>query len=444
VVALLYLGGCAVGPDYKKPDVVVPEAYKEAGDWIVAKPNDAAPKGKWWEAFNDPVLNDLVEQVEVSNQTLAAAEARYRQAHASVQAARAQFFPQFSYDANAQRASHVPNKYTASLDARWEIDLWGKIRRLVEAARAAEDASAADVENAKLSLQAEVATDYFNLRVVDVGADLLNDTVKAYQTQLAVTQNRYKAGVAGRVDVAQAETQLLSTQAQAVDLRSQRATLEHAIAMLIGRPPAELSIVPAKFEVHIPEVPPGIPSTLLERRPDIASAERNVAAANARVGVAEAAYYPDLSLTGAIGFASTSISHLFSAPNRYWSLGADFAGVLFDFGATQAQVNLAKTQYDEQVANYRQTVLSAFQDVEDNLAAVHWLTEESKVEDGAVRSARESVVLTNNQYKAGTVAYLNVVLVQAAQLNEERTMVQLLGRRMAATVALMKGVGGSW
>ena len=438
------LAGCAVGPDYHKPDAPVPETFKEAGDWIVAKPNDSAPKGKWWEMFNDPVLNDLEEQVEVSNQTLAAAEARYRQAHASVQAARAQFFPAFTYDASAQRASHVPNKYSVSLDARWEIDLWGKIRRTVEAAKATEEASAADVENAKLSLQAEVATNYFNLRVVDVAADLLDDTVKGYQSQLTITQNRYKAGVAGRVDVAQAETQLLSTQASYVDLHSQRATLEHAIAMLIGRPPVDLSIAPTKFSVHIPDVPPGVATTLLERRPDIASAERNMAAANARIGIAEAAYYPDLSLTGAIGYASTSFTHLFAAPNRFWSVGADFAGVLFDFGATQAQVNLAKAQYDEQVANYRQTVLAAFQDVEDNLAAVHWLTEESKVEDGAVRAARESVVLTANQYKAGTVAYLNVVLVQAAQLNEERTMVTLLGRRLAATVALMKGLGGKW
>ena len=440
----ILLAGCAVGPDYHKPDAPVPAAFREAGDWIVAKPNDAAPKGKWWEMFNDPVLNDLEDQVEVSNQTLAAAEARYRQAHAQVQAARAQFFPQFTYDANAQRASHVPNKYSVSLDARWEIDLWGKIRRTVEAAHAAEEASAADVENAKLSLQAEVATNYFNLRVVDVASDLLDDTVKAFQTQFTVTQNRYKAGVAGRVDVVQAETQLRSTQASAVDLRSQRATLEHAIAVLIGRPPAELSIAPTKFEVHFPDVPPGVASTLLERRPDIASAERTVAAANARIGVAEAAYYPDLSLTGAIGYASTSISHLFAAPNRFWSVGADFAGVLFDFGATQAQVNLSKAQYDEQVANYRQTVLAAFQDVEDNLAAVHWLAEESKVEEDAVRAARESVVLTVNQYKAGTVAYLNVALVQASQLNEERTMVTLLGRRLAATVALMRSLGGKW
>jgi NodT family efflux transporter outer membrane factor (OMF) lipoprotein len=459
-VPALFLCSCAIGPNYAKPPVEVPAQWKEAGDWVVAQPKDAIPKGKWWEAFNDPVLNGLEEQVEVSNQTLAAAEARYRQARASVQSARAGFFPTISGSAGATRSragstqvdangnvsvgGSSRTSYTAGLDARWEIDLWGRIRRLVEAARAGEQASAADLEAAKLSIRAELATNYFQLRVTDVTRDLLDDTVKAFQSSYDVTQNRYRAGVAGKVDVVQAEAQLLSTQAQAIDLRSTRATLEHAIATLVGKAPANFSLAQAKLDARIPEVPPAVPSTLLERRPDIAAAERRVAAANAQIGVAEAAYFPALSLTGSVGFAGSSFAHLFSAPNRLWSVGAGLAGTILDFGGRSAAVASARAAHDETVANYRETVLTAFQDVEDNLAAVHWIAEETKVEQEAVRAARESVALTMNQYKAGTVSFLNVVLVQAAQLNEERTTVTLLGRRLAATVALIRAMGGTW
>ena len=441
---LLLASGCAIGPNYSKPPVEVPAQWKEAGDWVMAQPKDATPKGKWWEAFNEPVLNGLEEQVEVSNQTLAAAEARYRQARAAVQSARSQFFPALGGSANASRAHGTGNQYRVSLDASWELDLWGRIRRLVEAARAGEQASAADLEAAKLSIRAELATNYFQLRVTDVTRDLLDDTVKAFQSSYDVTQNRYRAGVAGRVDVVQAEAQLLSTQAQAIDLRSTRATLEHAIATLIGKAPANFSLAQAKLDARIPEVPPAVPSTLLERRPDIAAAERRVAAANAQIGVAEAAYFPALSLTGSVGFAGSSFAHLFSAPNRLWSVGAGLAGTILDFGGRSAAVASARAAHDETVANYRETVLSAFQDVEDNLAAVHWIAEETKVEQEAVRAARESVALTVNQYKAGTVSFLNVVQVQATQLNEERTTVTLLGRRLAATVALIRAMGGTW
>ena len=461
VVPVLFISSCAVGPNYSKPAVEAPAQWKEAGDWVVAQPKDAAPKGKWWEAFNDPVLNGIEEQVEVSNQTLAAAEARYRQARAAVQSARAGFFPTLTGSANATRSggggnggfingtgvgvgNSIGNRYSVGLDASWEIDLWGRVRRLVEAARAGEQASAADLEAAKLSIQAEIATDYFQLRVTDVTRDLLDDTVKAFQTSLDVTQNRYRAGVAGRVDVVQAEAQLLSTQAQAIDLRATRATLEHAIATLVGKAPASFALAPAKLDAHIPDVPPAIPSTLLERRPDISASERRVAAANAQIGVAEAAYFPALTLSGSVGYASSSVAHLLSAPNRLWSLGADLADTILDFGVRSAAVATARGAYDETVANYRQTVLTAFQDVEDNLATVHWLVEESKVEQEAVRAARESTALTVNQYKAGTVSFLNVVQVQATQLNEERTSVTLLGRRLAATVGLIRAMGGTW
>jgi NodT family efflux transporter outer membrane factor (OMF) lipoprotein len=436
--------GCAIGPNYSRPEAPAAQAYKEAGDWIVAQPKDAAPKGKWWEVFNDATLNRLEERVSVSNQTLKAAEARYTQARAAVQAARSGFFPAIALDSSATRARGVPNRYSIALDARWEIDLWGRIRRLVEAARAGEEASAADVEGARLSLQAELATNYFQLRVTDTTIDLLEDSVKAFDASYRVTQNRYTAGVAGRVDVVQAETQLRSTEAQAIDLRVARAQLENAIAVLIGESPSTFALARAPFKVHIPDIPPGVPSTLLERRPDIASAERNMAAANARIGVAEAAYFPALTLTGAIGFASSELHSLFSAPSRFWSVGAGLAGTVLDFGGRSAAVTSARAAFDEETANYRQTVLEAFQEVESNLAAAHWLAEESKVQQEAARAARESVALTVNQYKAGTVSYLNVVTVQATQLAEERNTVSILGRRLAAAIALIRGLGGSW
>jgi NodT family efflux transporter outer membrane factor (OMF) lipoprotein len=399
-----------------------------------------------------------MEQVSISNQTLKAAEARYSQARAFVQSARSGLFPTVGASAGASRARGTGERLSVSLDARWEIDLWGRIRRLVEAARAGEQASAADLEAARLSLQAELAIDYFQLRVTDVQRDLFDDTVKAFQASYNVTQNRYRAGVAAKVDVVQAESQLLGTQAQAIDLRATRAALEHAIAVLVGRPPANFAIEPTPFpayvpnvppdvpafRVTIPNVPPGVPTTLLERRPDVAAAERRMAADNARIGVAQAAYFPALSLTGSAGFASSALSTLFSAPSRFWSVGAGLAGTLLDFGARGAALDISRAIYDESVANYRQTVLAAFQEVENQLAAVHWLAEEDKVQQQAARAARESVVLTQNQYKAGTVSYLNVVQVQATQLNDERLTVILLGRRLAATVALIRALGGAW
>ncbi len=424
-----------------------PAAYKEAGDWIVAKPADTVPKGKWWEIFNDTILNGLEEQVSVTNQTLRAAEARYTSSRASVAAARSGLFPSVGLDSGASRSrrgGENTKSYNVTLDASWEIDLWGRVRRLIEASRAQSEASAADLENAQLSLQSELATNYFQLRVTDVQRDLFDDTVKAFDASFKIAQNRYNAGVAGKVDVVQAESQLKSVQAQALDLQVTRAQLEHAIAVLVGKAPADFVLPPAKFQARIAPIPPGMPSTLLERRPDVSAAERRMAEANARIGVARAAYFPALSLSGSGGFASSSLASLFSAPSRIWSLGLGFAGTLLDFGARGAQVDIARAAYDENVANYRQSVLGAFQEVEDNLAALRWLAEEGEVQQDAARLARESVVLTVNQYKAGTVGYLNVVQVQATQLSEERSTVQLLGRRLAATVALIKALGGSW
>ncbi|HXZ49739.1 MAG TPA: efflux transporter outer membrane subunit [Usitatibacter sp.] len=441
------LAGCAVGPDYSKPAVQTPPAYKEAGEWVVAKPADAAPRGRWWQAFRDPVLDGLEEQVSVSNQSLKASEAAHRQAVAEVQAARAQLFPTVGASASATRgranATDARN-YSISLDAGWEPDLWGRVRRLVESNRAAEEASAADVEAVRLSLQAELATDYFQLRATDAGIALLDDTIKAFQTSYTLTQNRYRAGVAAKVDVVQSETQLKSTQANALDLRATRAQLEHAIAVLVGRPPGSFSIEPADVEAYVPSVPPGVPSTLLERRPDVAAAERRVAQANAGIGVAEAAYYPSFDLTASGGAVGASIAHLASAPTRVWSLGVAAAETLLDFGARGAEVAIARAAYDEAVANYRQTVLQALQEVEDDLAAVHWLADEAVVQEEATRAARESVALTLNQYKAGTVSFLNVVVVQAAQLSQDSALVSLGARRLAASTALIRALGGAW
>ena len=454
------LAGCAVGPNYERPKVETPARFKE-GDWVVARPADAAPKGKWWEIFNDPVLNGLEEQVAVSNQTLAATEARYRQSQAAVRQARSSLFPNIGASAGATRSHRAGTSvttpdgtvtsggstvtsYNLGLDVQWEPDLWGRVRRQVEAARAGEQASAADLENARLSVQAQLATTYFLLRVADVQRELLEDTVKAFQTSLDIANNRYKAGVAGKVDVVTAESQLRSAQADAIDLQATRAQLEHAIAALVGKPASEFALPPTKFQAHIPQIPPGMPSTLLERRPDVAAAERRMAQANAQVGVAQAAYFPALTLNGSGGFAAGALGSLVSAPNRVWSLGLGLADTLIDFGARSAQVETARAGYDESVANYRQAVLVSFQEVEDNLATLRWLEQEGQVQQEAARLARESVALTVNQYKAGTVGYVNVLLLQASQLNQERALVQLLGRRLSATVALVKALGGTW
>jgi len=447
----LLLAACTVGPNYQRPEVETPAAYKEAGDWLVAQPKDDVPRGQWWTIFGDPVMDDLMPQVDVSNQTLKAAEARYAQARAQTRGARSALFPTVGASADASRARRsgglgTANSYSIGLDASWEPDLWGRVRRQVEAARASEEASAGDVEAARLSLQAQLVTNYLQLRVTDAQMQLLDASIKAFQTSLNIAQNRYRAGVAAKADVVQAEAQLKSIEAQAIDLKSTRAQLEHAIAVLVGKAPAMFAVAPrtAQLDIKLPDIPPGVPSTLLERRPDVAAAERRMAAANAQIGVAQAAYYPSLSLTASAGFAGASLAHLVSAPNRVWSLGAGLADTLLDFGARSAQVDIARAAYDEQVANYRDTVLGAFRDVENNLAAVRWLQEELGVQQEAVRLARESVQLALNQYKAGTVAFLNVVQLQTSQLVEERTYVNLVGRRAAASVALVLALGGGW
>jgi NodT family efflux transporter outer membrane factor (OMF) lipoprotein len=453
---VLVLAGCMVGPDYVRPTAPVPSAFKEMAGWKAAQPQDDAPRGPWWESFGDAELDALMRQVDVSNQTIAVAAARMREAQAATQAVRAALFPVVTGNAAALHSaraagtaagtstSTVANSYNVALDINWEIDLWGGVRRGVESSTATAQASAADLAAATLSAQALLAQDYLLLRVQDAQIELLNDTVAGYEKSLQLTRNQYAAGIVARGDVAQAEAQLKSTQAQVFDARISRAQLEHAIAVLIGKPPSELSIAARALSVRFPAIPVALPSELLERRPDVAAAERRAAAANAQIGVAQAAFFPSLSLSAGGGFQSSAIGNLLSLPSRYWALGPALAQTLFDAGLRSAQKAQAVATYDETVASYRSTVLTAFQEVEDNLTALALLEQEAAVQDDAVKAARESVAIATNQYKAGTTSYLAVVVLQAAALNNERSALAILARRLAASVGLVKAVGGGW
>jgi NodT family efflux transporter outer membrane factor (OMF) lipoprotein len=452
---LVALAGCAVGPDYQRPPVEAPAEFKEMKGWRAATPADALPRGDWWTAFNDPDLDALMKRVDVSNFNLRAAEARVRQARALADSARAGYFPTIGAGATATRSKSpsLPNApsttaavstYSATVNASWELDLWGKVRRAVEAGDAGWQASAADLETARLSARAQLATSYFTLRLTDGFRQILEDTVAAYERSLVLTRNRYNAGVVARVDVVQAEVQWKSAQAQLVDLSVDRAQLEHAIALLVGEAPANFSLERKPLALSMPDVPLTLPSALLERRPDVASAERNVAAANARIGVAKAAFFPALTLSGAGGYRSIDAGQLFTAPFRFWSLGAAVAQPLFDGGARSAASDQAVAAYDEEVALYRQTVLTGFQEVEDNLAALRILADEATVQDEVLEGSRRNVELTLNQYNAGVVSYLNVIVAQATLLQNERTSAQLLGRRLTASINLVKAAGGGW
>ena len=456
--AVALAAACTVGPDYVRPSVEVPSAYRENGNWKVAAPADHLPRGPWWEAFGDADLSALEAQVAIANQDVRAAEARYREAQTLVDQARAGLFPSLSGSAAVVRSQstigggQVPvsvggptvTTHSFSLSLPWEIDLWGRVACQVEASQASAEASAADLEAARLSAQATLAQDYFLLRIADTQKGLLDRTVASYARALEITRNRYAAGVVSKVDVVQADTQLKTTQAQAIEVGVQRAQLEHAIAVLIGRPPADFSLPPATSPSTFPPIPAGVPSELLERRPDIASAERQVAAANAQIGAARAAFFPTLTLSASGGHQSTSLTDLLSAGSRFWSLGPALAVTLFDAGLRSAQSAQAIAAYDATVAAYRQTVLGGFQEVEDNLAALRILAAEAVAQDAAVEASRRSVELSLNQYKAGTVNYLNVVTAQAALLANERTAMDLQGRRLTASVTLIKALGGGW
>jgi NodT family efflux transporter outer membrane factor (OMF) lipoprotein len=466
----LLLGSCAVGPDYHKPAAAAPADYKENADWKPAQPADDFKRGAWWEIFGDTDLNALEQQVDVSNLSLAQAEAQYRQASALVSAARANYFPTLGVSASVTRSGRYGNSdsgivsggtviggasgngkanshstsYSLPFAASWEPDLWGRVRRTVEQQSANAQASAATLESTRLSLHAQLAQDYFQLRVVDEQKRLLDDTVAAYRKSLQLTQNQYNVGVVARADVAQAETQLKSAQVQAIDLGILRAQLEHAIALLIGKTPAEFSFAAQPLSVQPPPIPVGLASQLLERRPDVAIAERQAAAANAQIGVAESAYFPNLTLSATAGYQSSTFSKWLTAPSRFWSLGPQLAETLFDGGARRAQVGQARAAYDAAVANYREVALAAFQNVEDNLAALRILESEAAAQADAVRAAEESLKIANNQYRAGTVSYLNVITAQAAAYSNERNAISILGNRLTDSVALVKALGGGW
>jgi len=443
--------GCAVGPDYQRPAAPVPAAYKELAGWREALPRDQEIRAKWWEAFGSHELDALVEQVNVSNLSIAVAESRYRQAQAAVQLARAGYFPTlgagaaFTRQKTAGDAGSTFNQHQVSLNASWEIDLWGKVRRQVESRTASAKASFADLQAMRLSMQTELALDYFQLRTLDAQKRNFDEAVGAFEKALELTQNRYRAGVAAKADVEAAKTQLKSTEAQATDVRIQRAQLEHAIALLIGKAPADFSLPQASPALPQIKIPVTLPSYLLERRPDIAAAERRMAAANAQIGVAKAAYYPSITLSGSIGYASAALASLFTAPAFFWALGPmAVTATVFDGGAREAQTEQAKAVYDETVAFYRQTVLTGFQEVEDNLAALGILEQEAQYQNQAVASARESVRLTTNQYKAGIVSYLNVVTAQSIALTNERAAISIAGQQLKAAVLLIKALGGGW
>ena len=460
VSAAGWLTGCTVGPNYVKPTVEVPAAYKENAGWQVAQPQDATLRGNWWEMFNDPQLNALEEQVVVSNQNVAVAEAQFRQARALVQQARAAYFPTVTIGASVNNSSQsastrisnsssgrtTPTLFAMAVDASWEVDVWGRIRRLVESSQASAQASAADLENARLSAQTELAQDYFQLRTLDTQKQLLDASIVEFERSLELTNNRYASGVVSRADVLQAQTQLKTTQAQAIDVGVQRAQFEHAIALLIGKPASVVSISAAPLAMTIvpPPIPVGVPSEVLERRPDIASTERQVVAANAQIGVALAAYYPTVSLHATGGFQSTSLSQWISAPSRLWSVGPAISETVFDGGLRAGLTEQARGVYDGTVASYRETVLTAFKEVEDNLAALRILESEAEVQDEAVKAAQQSVTVFTNQYKAGIASYLEVVTAQNAALTNERTAATILGNRMNAAVLLIKALGGGW
>jgi len=457
-IAVLQLAGCTVGPKYHPPVFQAPPAYKEVGDWKPAQPNDQNLGGSWWTIFQDPQLDALEAQVNVSNQNLRAAEAQYRQARAALRYSRADYYPTVTAAPSATRertSGRRPpptsvfdgityNDFVLPFSVAYQADVWGRVRKNVESYREQAQASAADLATVNLSMQADLAVDYFQARSLDAEEQLLNSTVKQYEQALELNENRFQGGIASEVEVEQAKTQLQTTRAIAIDVGVARAQYEHAVAILIGKPPAEFSLPPLPLTAPPPHVPISIPSELLERRPDIAAAERRVAAANAQIGVAKSAYYPLVNLSASGGFESSAITTLLNGPSGLWSIGLSAVGTVFDVGRRRALNDQARAAYDFQVAVYRENVLTGFQQVEDNLAAVRILENEAKVQDEAVAAAQRSLDLSVTRYKGGVTSYLEVITAQSAALGDEVTAVNILGRRMANTVLLIQALGGGW
>jgi NodT family efflux transporter outer membrane factor (OMF) lipoprotein len=457
-VTVLQFSGCTVGPKYHPPVVQAPAAYKELGDWKPAQPNDQNLGGSWWEIFRDPQLDALEQQINVGNQNLRAAEAQFRQSRAALRYNRADYYPTVTASPSATRqriSSRRPpatsifdgityNDFVLPFSVSYQVDVWGRVRKNVESYREQAQASAADLATVNLSMHADLAVDYFEARSLDAEEQLLNSTVTEYEQALELNENRFRGGIASEVEVEQAKTQLQTTRAQAIDVGVLRAQYEHAVAILIGKPPAEFSLPPLPLTAPPPHVPISVPSELLERRPDIAAAEMLVASANAQIGVAKSAYYPAISLGGSGGFESSAISTLLNGPSGLWSIGLSAAETIFDGGRRHALTDQARAAYDYQVAAYRENVLTGFQQVEDNLAAVRILENEAKVQDEAVAAAQRSLDLSVTRYKGGVTSYLEVITAQSAALTDEVTAVNILGRRMANTVLLIQALGGGW
>lgn len=460
-LTLAALAGCAVGPNYHRPTAPVPATFKELEGWRPARPADAIDRGQWWTIFGDPDLDALEAKVVISNQNIAAAEAAYRAARALVAENRASYFPTVDLNAGATDSGgrttqttiigggsgsgsggNSSARYTASVGASWAPDLWGRVRRAVEGARASAQASAADLANARLSAQAELASDYLQLRADDEQIRLLQRSAEGYQKALQVAQNRYNAGVAAKSEILSAQTQLYNAQASIQSTTQARQVLEHAIAMLTGQPPASLTIAPKPFDLKIPTVPVSVPSELLERRPDVAAAERRAANANAQIGVQVAAYYPTLNLSASYGFTSTTLGQLFSSGG--WTLGLQAAETLFDGGARRARVNQAKAQYDQAAAQYRQAVLNAFQQVEDGLAAQHYLETQDALRRQSSAAADQAEQIVVNQYRAGQASSTDVVTAENTALSARQALITTQRDRLTATVSLIEALGGGW
>ena len=450
----LMLAGCSVVPPYREPSAPVSATYKEApqagATWLPAAPSDALDRGPWWTLFSDPMLDQLTSQVEISNQNVAQAVAAYAQAQALVRVERAALFPAFTLNGTARRSGGrgadavTTNSYAANVGASWEPDLWGRLRAGVTSAQAGAQASEADLAGARLSAQAALVTDYLSLREADAEIELLQTSVEGYERSLQITQNRYAVGVVPKTDVLQAQTVLASARAELAALRAQRARFEHAIAVLVGKAPGDFTLVAQPWRATVPGVPLGVPSTLLERRPDVASAERAVAQANAQIGIQRSAYFPSVALSASIGTAGSHLGDLTSASGMLWSLGVSVAQTLFDFGATRARVEQAEAAREAAIARYRQTVLAAFQGVEDQLASLHWLAEQEELrrEASAAADLTEQQIL--NRYRAGQVSYTDVVTAQVAAFNARRSLVQVALARQSSAVALIQALGGGW
>jgi len=458
LTGLLMFTGCAVGPKYHQPAVSTPPAYKEMGNWKTAQPSDQNLGGNWWEIFQDTQLNTLEEQINVSNQNLKAAVAQYQGARAALRYARADYYPTLTAGASAtrekysqNRSPHSPafngitfNDFTVPVELSYQTNAWGRVTRNVQSYRAQAQASAADLAVVNLSMHADLAVDYFAARSLDAEEKLLRETVAQYEKALNLNDDLYQGGLASEVDVEQARTILETTRAQLIDVGVARAQYEHAVAVLIGKPPAEFSLQALPLTTPPPPIPVGVPSELLERRPDVAAAERQVASANAQIGLQETAYYPLINLVASGGFDSGTITTLFQGPSAIWAIGASVAQTIFDGGRRRAGVDEAKAGYDSNVASYRQTVLTAFQQVEDNLAALRILEQEAGVQATAVDAAQRSLSLSQTRYEGGVTSYLEVITAQNAALSDEVTAVNILGRRMASAVLLIEALGGGW